>query len=304
MNQRSGLSGCQVAGAVLAVLLVTAVCMVAGLVLGGGLGLVAGGTAGDAIGRSQAARTAPHVEVPLPQPPGDERWTLPEGAPDLEMRPYLGARYETVEAGARIVFVEPGSPADQASLHEGDVILTVDGEPVGEGYPDLTARILECEPWDEVELRVQRDGEELELEVTLGGRFTFEGDFTFPPGEFPGPPEWPHPPEGWPLPPEWESPQQRPYLGVRVHQLEKGAEVLEIVPESPAEKSGLREGDLILAVDDDEVTLETPLVRLIADHEPGDTVTLTVERDGQEREIEVELGEWLVLEEPETTWEG
>lgn len=289
MNQRSGLSGCQVAGAVLAVLLVTAVCMVAGLVLGGGIGLVAGGTAGYAIGRSQAARTAPHVEVPLPQIPGDEGWMPPEEAPDLEMRPALGVRYETVEEGARIVFVEPGSPADQASLREGDVILAVDGEPVGAGHPDLTARILECEPWDEVELRVQRDGEELELEVTLGGQFPFE---------------LPRPPEGWPLPPEWESPQQRPYLGVRVHQLEVGAEVLEIVPESPAEKSGLREGDLILAVDDDEVTLETPLVGLITDHEPSDTVTLTVERDGQEREIAVELGEWPVLEEPETTWEG
>ena len=289
MNQRSGLSGCRVAGIVSAVLLVTAVCMVAGLVLGGGIGLVTGGAAGYAIGRSQAARTAPPIEVPLPQPPGDEEPRPPEEAPEMEMRPYLGVRYETVEEGARIVVVEPGSPADQAGLREGDVVLTVDGEPVGEGYPDLAARILEHEPWDGVKLRVQRDGEELELEVTLGGQFPFE---------------LPRPPEGWPLPPEWGSPQLRPYLGVRVHQLEKGAEVLEIVPESPAEKSGLREGDLILAVDDDEVTLETPLVGLITDHEPGDTVTLTVERDGQEREIEVELGERLVLEEPETTWEG
>jgi len=106
------------------------------------------------------------------------------------------------------------------------------------------------------------------------------------------------------LPPEWEWPQQHPYLGVRVHQLEEGAEVTEVAPGSAAETAGLREGDLILAVDDEEVTRETPLTVLIAAHEPGDVVVLTIERDGREREIEVELGEWSAPEEPGARWEG
>jgi S1-C subfamily serine protease len=111
------------------------------------------------------------------------------------------------------------------------------------------------------------------------------------------PPRWHGLPEG-----EW--PRERPYLGVRVRQLEEGAEVLAVVPESPADGAGLREGDLILAVDDEAVSRETPLVGLIAAHGPGELVVLTVERDGREREIEVALSEWPAPAEPGAMGEG
>jgi membrane-associated protease RseP (regulator of RpoE activity) len=304
MSERSGLSGCQVVGIVMAILLIATVCMATGLAVGGGIGLLTGGTAGYAIGRAQSTHVEPRIEIPMPQPREEERERPPEEVPEVEIRPYLGVRYETVEEGARIVEVTPESPADQAGLREGDVILAVDAAPVGEGNPDLAARILQHEPGDTVELRVQRGDEELELEVTLGMQAVFEGRPLFPPGELPVPPWWQNPPEEWPLPPEGEWPRERPYLGVHVRQLEEGAEVLAVVPESPADGAGLREGDLILAVDDEEVSRETPLVGLIAAHGPGDVVVLTVERDGRERRIEVELSEWSAPEEPGALGEG
>jgi len=296
MSERSGLSGCQAVGIAMAILLVATACMATGLVVGGGIGLLTGGTAGYAIGRARSTHVEPRIEIPMPQPREEERERPPEEVPEVEIRPYLGVRYETVEEGARIVEVTPESPAGQAGLRESDVILTVDRAPVGEGYPDLAARILQHEPGDTVELRVQRGDEELELEVTLGMQALFEGRPLFPPGEFPMPPWWHNRPDEWP--------RERPYLGVHIRQLEEGAEVLVVVPEGPADAAGLREGDLILAVDDEEVSRETPLVGLIAAHRPGDVVVLTVARDGRERRIEVELSEWPAPEDPGAMGEG
>ena len=48
---------------------------------------------------------------------------------------------------------------------------------------------------------------------------------------------------------------------------------------------------MIVAVDGDEIVGETDLPRLIAQHSPGDTVTVEVIRDGESRSLDVKLGE-------------
>jgi S1-C subfamily serine protease len=64
-----------------------------------------------------------------------------------------------------------------------------------------------------------------------------------------------------------------------------------VFPGSPAEEAGLREGDIIVAIDGEEITAETDLSMLIVPHSPGDTITLRVVRDNSAREVEVTLGE-------------
>ena len=82
-----------------------------------------------------------------------------------------------------------------------------------------------------------------------------------------------------------------PYLGVTTELTMQGSVVVSSVQEgTPAEVAGLQPGDLIVRVDGEQVDTESPFIDLLYQHEPGDTVTLTVQRDGSEVEFEIELG--------------
>ncbi|AKH84644.1 hypothetical protein AA958_23295 [Streptomyces sp. CNQ-509] len=68
--------------------------------------------------------------------------------------------------------VTPGGPADSAGIEPGDVITGVDGEAVHNGE-ELIVKIRSRSPGEDLSLTVERDGEELTVDVTLG-----EGDST------------------------------------------------------------------------------------------------------------------------------
>jgi len=96
--------------------------------------------------------------------------------------------------------------------------------------------------------------------------------------------------------------EQRPLLGVSFQMVTKelaeqegldadqGAWVTQVVAGSPADEAGLQEGDLIQAVDGQEVDDKHPLPDLINAHQPGDTIELSVLRGTRKHSVEVELG--------------
>jgi len=69
-----------------------------------------------------------------------------------------------------------------------------------------------------------------------------------------------------------------------------GVEVIEIAEGSGAAGTTLRVGDVIVAVDDTDITDPTSLGAAIAGYQPGDTVTVTIDRDGSNQDIDVTLG--------------
>jgi len=77
-----------------------------------------------------------------------------------------------------------------------------------------------------------------------------------------------------------------------------GALIQGITSDSPAEKTGLRQGDIVLAVEGENVVSVNDLQTKIAQHYPGDVVTVTIWRDRKEWEVDVELGEAPASDEP------
>lgn len=103
----------------------------------------------------------------------------------------------------------------------------------------------------------------------------------------------------------------RPYIGVRYVLITKAlaekndlpvdhgaliqrgenADELAVVPGSPADKAGLVENDIIVALNGRDINAERSLAGLLSQYNPGDTVTLKIYHRGETKEVSVTLEE-------------
>ncbi len=85
----------------------------------------------------------------------------------------------------------------------------------------------------------------------------------------------------------------RGFLGIQMKETdnESGVRVVQVIPDSAASDAGLKDGDIVTAVDKTTVTHLSQLRLLIGDRRPGETITLNVTRDGNELQMEATLGE-------------
>ncbi|MDP9369212.1 MAG: S1C family serine protease [Chloroflexota bacterium] len=83
----------------------------------------------------------------------------------------------------------------------------------------------------------------------------------------------------------------RPFLGIESAPARSGHRVADLVAGGPAEEAGIEVADVITAVEGHEVDRNHPLLNLLFEHDPGDTITLTVERDGEQQQVDVILDE-------------
>ncbi len=93
------------------------------------------------------------------------------------------------------------------------------------------------------------------------------------------------------------------FLGVQVDSLNtaKGAAISKVEAGTPAEKAGLQAGDVITAVNGTTLNGSTTLGSILVTLKPGDTVTLTVDRNGQTQTLTATLAEYPTSSNTSTT---
>lgn len=72
---------------------------------------------------------------------------------------------------------------------------------------------------------------------------------------------------------------------------DKGVMIEKVTPDTPAAKAGLKEGDIVLSVNGEEMTGPRDLSRAIAIERPGAKVEISYLRRGEEQSVEVKLGD-------------
>lgn len=203
--------------------------------------------------------------------------------------------------GVAIEKVSENSPAAQAGLQNGDVIVRFNGEEVS-SVRKLTRLIGEVAPDHQARITISRGGNEREITATIGKRSLpkFEdGGILDKWYGLPGIPEYPNRTlspnlENFPLDIDKNVFVLRGganrQIGVSITSLTKqlseffgiadgkGLLISEVRENSPAAKAGLKAGDVIVEIDDKQVGETAELLRGLSEKKEGD-VTLTVVRN-------------------------
>ncbi|MDZ7412683.1 MAG: PDZ domain-containing protein [candidate division KSB1 bacterium] len=201
---------------------------------------------------------------------------------DQEQREELGIKERR---GVVIERVAPDSPAEKAGLEEDDVILKVDGKEV-KGPDELVAAVKAKRPGDKIKVEYVREGRRHEAEVVLARAPRVTERVVIRP--FPRL-------EGrvW---------GEEAWLGVQLQELnaslaeyfgvkeDEGVLVTEVKERSPADKAGLRPGDVITRLDEEQVSDVEDIAEVLSDKEPGDSVVVAYVRKGVRSQTTVKLG--------------
>lgn len=224
-------------------------------------------------------------------------------------RGWVGISFAENEDGkVEVVDVEKDSPAELAKLEEGDILVSIDGKRIN-GSPMVVSEIRGRKPGQDVRFEIERDGKTMDVRVKLGEypesevkkelALRFPRLFTPPQA-----PERPMAPEAFMKRFEtWPGWEKRKYIGVYLQPLtkelldyfavkeESGLLVNRLTKDSPAEKAGLKVGDVIVRVDGKKVKTTGEVSQLLQDKKKDDKVKIELIRNKKSMTLEVTIAE-------------
>jgi len=174
-------------------------------------------------------------------------------------------------AGALVSSVEKGSAAERAGLESGDVVLSVNGRLIDDPG-DLTAAIGLAQPGDRINLLVWHDGARRSLQAALD-EASADTNQSAASGTSPA-----HARLGLVL---------RSLPPAETRESTMGAGLLVEAVSGPAERAGLRRGDVLLAINSSPVASDAQVRAAVS--EAGRSVALLVQRGEQKRYVPLKL---------------
>jgi len=188
--------------------------------------------------------------------------------------------------GALVASVTPASPAAKAGLKQGDIILSVNGEPI-KSVNDLPRKVAMIPPSQKLELAVRRSGKDMTLEAQVGEM-----------------------PENAQANAGQGQPQQQPQedskvgsLGLELAPIDpamrrhfqiprdvEGVVVTRIAPDSPFADLGLEAGDVIQSVDQEPVKSPQEAGKLLKEAAVKGNVLLLLNRHGTSQFVGLSVG--------------
>lgn len=178
------------------------------------------------------------------------------------------------EAGVLVLHVDQESPAAEAGIQRGDIILAVEDQKVDSTLElmqiienksageEVTFTVQHCETTQDLSVRL----EERNGHIYLGLQFSRSQIFDLRPFE----------------------------RGETIIPFERNAFMItRVIPDSPAAEAGLNTGEIIIAVDEEKFQPGDELADIIHSYQPGDEVTLSISQPGIDKvqQVAVTLGE-------------
>jgi len=190
-----------------------------------------------------------------------------------------------IDGGVAVTWVDENSPADKAGLQDDDIIVKVNDKMIKK--PSTLSRIIKKhEPGTKVKIEYYRNGKQKSVDVEIGSMkkhksfSCHDGDKNFCISVFSG-----------------------PYLGVHLFDLNKdlapyfsvneneGVLIGEVNEESPAAEAELKAGDVIIKMENENVSSVEEVINILSDYDADDEITIEVIRQKKKQSFKVVLAE-------------
>ncbi len=200
------------------------------------------------------------------------------------------------------------SPAEEAGLEEGDIIYSVDGKQVSSGG-ELADLIGDMKPGDEIEVVLYRDGDRKKIDVELGERKQAYVTIDMDDEDWAGGRNFHLRPLGgqgrvW-FDDDGEimidSFMKGSRLGLELFSMDKdlagyfdvkpdeGMLVLDVIDDSPAEKAGIKPGDVLKSIEGSKISEIDDVMDALADVDDGQSIEVVVVRKGDTKKLDLEV---------------